>query len=93
MDAPHPPPEEHPLHLEADDLRRVVLVVAVLNFGYFFVELTVALVAGSVSLLADSVDFLEDTAINLLVALALGWTLARDSASAADSAGRSAPPR
>ncbi|RHW26452.1 cation transporter [Nocardioides immobilis] len=58
-------------------LRRVVLIVAALNFGYFFVEFTVALVAGSVSLLADSVDFLEDTAINLLIFVALGWPLAK----------------
>ena len=39
-------------------LRRVVLTVAVLNLAYFFVQFTVALGAGSVSLLADSVDFL-----------------------------------
>jgi Co/Zn/Cd efflux system component len=58
-------------------LRRVVLVVAGLNFAYFFVELTVALAAGSVSLLADSVDFLEDTSVNLLIFVALGWPLAR----------------
>jgi Co/Zn/Cd efflux system component len=32
----------------------------------------VALTAGSVSLLADSVDLLEDTAINLLILVALG---------------------
>ena len=36
-----------------------------------------ALAIGSVSLLADSVDFVEDTAVNLLIALALGWPLAR----------------
>lgn len=60
-------------------LRRVVLVVAALNLAYFFVELTVALAAGSVSLLADSVDFLEDTSINLLIFVALGWPLARRS--------------
>ena len=48
-------------------LRRAVLVVALLNLGYFFVEFSVALVAGSVSLLADSVDFLEDTAAILHV--------------------------
>nr|WP_242681412.1 cation transporter [Tessaracoccus sp. SD287] len=48
-----------------------------LNFAYFFVEFSVALTAGSVSLLADSVDFLEDTAINLLILVALGWSLAR----------------
>jgi Co/Zn/Cd efflux system component len=58
-------------------LRRIVLIVAALNFSYFFVELTVALAAGSVSLLADSVDFLEDTAVNVLVFVALGWPLAR----------------
>ena len=61
-------------------LRRVVLVVAALNFAYFFVEFTVALVAGSVSLLADSVDFLEDTSINVLIVIALGWPLARRAA-------------
>ena len=58
-------------------LRRVVLAVALLNLAYFFVEFAVALAAGSVSLLADSVDFLEDTSINLLIFLALGWPLAR----------------
>lgn len=63
--------------LAATRLRRAVLVVAALNFGYFFVEFTVALTAGSVSLLADSVDFLEDTSINLLIFIALGWPLAR----------------
>jgi len=58
-------------------LRRVLLTVAALNFSYFFVEFFVALAAGSVSLLADSVDFLEDTSINLLILVALGWPLAR----------------
>lgn len=58
-------------------VRGTVLVVAALNLGYFFVEVGVALAIGSVSLLADSVDFLEDTAINLLIALALGWSLHR----------------
>lgn len=60
-------------------LRRIVLVVALLNLSYFFVEFAVALAAGSVSLLADSVDFLEDTSINLLIFVALGWPLARRS--------------
>ena len=63
--------------LDARRLRRIVLIVALINFGYFFVEFTVALAAGSVSLLADSVDFLEDTTVNLLVFIALGWPLAR----------------
>ncbi|GGG43890.1 cobalt transporter [Kocuria dechangensis] len=56
-------------------LRRTVLAVAGLNLAYFFVEIGVALAIGSVSLFADSVDFLEDTAVNLLIFLALGWSL------------------
>src|ERR1700676_3014245 len=56
------------------NLRKVVIVVAVLNLAYFGVEFTVALVIGSVSLFADSIDFLEDASVNLLIAVALGWT-------------------
>ncbi len=59
-----------------DALRRVVLIVAGLNLAYFGVEFTVARQIGSVSLLADSIDFLEDASVNLLIALALGWSLA-----------------
>lgn len=55
------------------NLRRTVITVALLNLGYFGVEFSVALAIGSVSLFADSVDFLEDTSINLLIAVALGW--------------------
>ncbi|MBG6216806.1 Co/Zn/Cd efflux system component [Arthrobacter sp. CAN_A6] len=58
-------------------LRTAVLVVAALNLAYFFVEVSVALSIGSVALFADSVDFLEDTAINLLIFVALGWSLRR----------------
>ncbi|HUB12682.1 MAG TPA: cation transporter [Acetobacteraceae bacterium] len=55
-------------------LRWVVRLVALLNVAYFGVEFSVALAIGSVSLFADSVDFLEDASINLLIAAALGWT-------------------
>ncbi|HYN30356.1 MAG TPA: cation transporter [Dermatophilaceae bacterium] len=58
-------------------LRGVVLVVAAANFAWFWLEVSVALAIGSVSLFADSVDFLEDTAVNLLIAIALGWSLRR----------------
>ncbi|HBR47952.1 MAG TPA: cobalt transporter, partial [Afipia sp.] len=40
----------------------------------FGVEFAVALSIGSVSLFADSVDFLEDTSVNLLIFFALSWT-------------------
>lgn len=53
---------------------RAVLFVALANLTYFFVEFIVALNIGSVSLLADAVDFLEDAAINILVLIALGWS-------------------
>ncbi|HEV2564167.1 MAG TPA: cation transporter [Microvirga sp.] len=55
-------------------LRRVVAIVAALNLGYFGIEFAVALAIGSVSLFADSVDFLEDASINLLILAALGWS-------------------
>lgn len=57
--------------------RRTVIVVAVLNLSYFGVEFVAALAISSVSLLADSIDFLEDTAMNLLIVVALGWSAAR----------------
>ena len=47
--------------------------VLLLNLGYFACEFAVARAIGSVSLFADSVDFLEDAALNLLVLLALDW--------------------
>jgi Co/Zn/Cd efflux system component len=55
-------------------LRKVVIVVAILNLAYCGVEFAVALAIGSVSLCADSVDFLEDASVNLLIAVALGWS-------------------
>jgi len=58
----------------SQSLRRVVAIVAALNLGYFGVEFAVALAIGSVSLFADSVDFLEDASINLLILLALGFS-------------------
>lgn len=58
----------------APGLRGVLKWVAGLNLGYFGVEFAVALAIGSVSLFADSIDFLEDASVNLLILLALGWT-------------------
>jgi len=59
------------------DLRRSVRLVAILNLAYFGVEFGMARAIGSVSLFADSIDFLEDASVNLLILLALGWSLAR----------------
>lgn len=61
--------------MHSASLRRAVLIVALANLAYFGVEFTVALRIGSVSLFADSVDFLEDTAVNILILLALGWSM------------------
>lgn len=58
-------------------LRRAVIAVAALNFAYFFVEFGVARHIASVSLLADSIDFLEDASVNFLVLVALGWSVKR----------------
>ncbi len=48
-------------------------LVALLNLAYFLVEFCIALHIGSVSLLADGVDFLEDAIVNLLIFAALDW--------------------
>lgn len=56
------------------DLASVVKFVAFSNLAYFGVEFAVALSIKSVSLFADSVDFLEDMAINLLILMALNWS-------------------
>ena len=55
-------------------MRRVVRLAAILNLAYFEVEFAVATAIGSVSLFADSIDFLEDTAVNFLILLALDWS-------------------
>jgi Co/Zn/Cd efflux system component len=58
-------------------LRRVVRWVSVLNLTYFFIELGVAQRIGSVALFADSIDFLEDASVNLLILVALAWSAKR----------------
>lgn len=60
--------------MHSSALRRAVTTVALANLGYFGVEFAVALSIGSVSLFADSVDFLEDASVNLLILMALGWS-------------------
>jgi Co/Zn/Cd efflux system component len=55
-------------------LRKVVIIVAILNLAYFAVEFTIARSIGSVALFADSIDFLEDASVNCLIAIALGWS-------------------
>ena len=57
-------------------LRSAVKFVCAANLAYFFVEFSVALAISSVSLFADSINFLEDASVNLLILLALGWSLA-----------------
>ncbi|MCM8794534.1 MAG: cation transporter [Candidatus Omnitrophica bacterium] len=57
--------------------RDAVRLVAILNLAYFGIEFAVALAIGSVSLFADSIDFLEDASVNFLILVALGWSAVR----------------
>lgn len=66
--------EDEAVEVQSPALRRAVTRVAALNLGYFGVEFSVALAIGSVSLFADSVDFIEDASVNLLILMALGWS-------------------
>lgn len=75
MNTPSVPSPARPVR----SLRRVILAVALANLLYGLLEAAVGLRIGSVSLLADAADFGEDAAINLLVALALGWSAQRRS--------------
>lgn len=67
------------MHTFSSSFKKVVFLVALLNFAYFWVEYDVAIQIGSVSLFADSIDFLEDTAINILILVAIGWSAHRRS--------------
>ena len=58
----------------SDQFRKILFIVAGLNLAYFGVEFAAALFIGSVSLFADSIDFLEDAALNALILLAMGWS-------------------
>ena len=61
------------------NLREAVRLVALLNIAYFGVEIIVGLWIGSVSLFADSIDFLEDASVNLLILISIGWSASRRS--------------
>lgn len=54
--------------------RRIVLIVAFANLAYFAVEFAVAWRIQSVSLYADSLDFLEDALVNFLIVAVLSWS-------------------
>ncbi len=53
-------------------LRTTLWIVVGLNIAFFIAEFSVALAIGSVSLFADSADFVEDATMNLLVLVAVG---------------------
>jgi Co/Zn/Cd efflux system component len=58
-----------------NSIRNVVRLVAIENLTYFCVEFSFAVKIGSVSQFADSIDFLEDASVNILIFVAMGWSL------------------
>ena len=64
-------------HQTPAGLRSAVRLVAILNLAYFGIEFAVGAAIGSVSLFADSIDFLEDASVNFLILVALGWSTPR----------------
>jgi Co/Zn/Cd efflux system component len=60
--------------LAPQSFAQTVRLVALLNLAYFGIEFAVALLIESVSLFADSVDFLEDASVNFLILFALAWS-------------------
>ena len=61
--------------LGVSSIRNVVRIVAIANLSYFALEFIFAIRIGSVSLFADSIDFLEEASVNILIFVALGWRL------------------
>ena len=57
------------------DIRKAIFCVIFLNLSYFMIEFYSAYQIGSASLFADSIDFLEDTAINALILFSVSWSL------------------
>jgi Co/Zn/Cd efflux system component len=55
-------------------LRRTLRLVIALNLVFFVIEFVVAETIGAVSLLADSVDFVEDAALSILALTALRFS-------------------
>ena len=62
-------------HKQDAQFAKSVLFVAFANLTYFFVEFIAANTIHSSSLFADSIDFLEDASINILIFSALGWSI------------------
>jgi Co/Zn/Cd efflux system component len=58
-----------------DALKPIVLRVATLNLSYFAIEFYFAHRYNSVALFSDSLDFLEDASVNLLIFLAFSLSL------------------
>jgi len=56
--------------------KRVLIVIIAINLGMFFVELFGGLAAGSMALLADSLDFLGDSATYTISLFVIGMPLA-----------------
>jgi Co/Zn/Cd efflux system component len=67
-------PRTRPMERKVTSLGQAVRLAAILNLAYFGVEFAVALRIGSVSLFADSIDFLEDASVNFLILVALTWS-------------------
>lgn len=55
--------------------KRVLIVIIAINLGMFFVELFGGLAAGSMALLADSLDFLGDSATYTISLIVIGMPL------------------
>ncbi len=56
--------------------KRILVVIIAINFGMFFVEVFGGLAAGSMALLADSLDFLGDSATYTISLIVIGMPLA-----------------
>ena len=71
----HCHPHSHSSDLALPKLRRILVIVLVINAAMFAVEIVAGLTAGSVSLQADALDFLGDSMSYTISLFVLGMAL------------------
>lgn len=70
-----PPPDVNGSDHAIQAYRRILWIVIAINFSMFFVEIVAGLMAKSVALQADAIDFLGDSFTYLITLLVLGMSL------------------
>lgn len=73
----HPEEDIQPAHETERTQRRILWTVLFINFGFFLIEMVAGAIAGSMGLIADSLDMLADAIVYALSLWAVGTAVSR----------------